>query len=77
MIAPESSGIGGHLSTTLGHEPHNYTVFYVDVENLAACIKEAESLGGKTLVPPVEIPTGTFACKTQRATPSGSGKADL
>jgi hypothetical protein len=26
-----------------------------------ACLERASSLGGKTLVPPVAIPTGTFA----------------
>jgi len=60
MIGPEGGGIGGHI-TALGHEPHHYTIFYVDVENVAEALKKAESLGGKTLVPPVEIPTGTFA----------------
>ena len=60
MIAPVTPGIGGHI-TTLGHEPHQYTIFYVDVEDVAAALKKAESLGGKTLVPPVNIPTGTFA----------------
>jgi predicted enzyme related to lactoylglutathione lyase len=60
MIAPEGAGVGGHISA-LGHEPHKYTIFYVDVEDVAAYLKKAESLGGKTLVPPVEIPMGTFA----------------
>jgi uncharacterized protein len=60
MIAPEASGIGGHI-TLLGHEPYHYTTFYVDVEDVAAYLKKAESLGGKTLVPPIDIPTGTFA----------------
>jgi uncharacterized protein len=60
MIAPEAPGIGGHISA-LGHEPHHYTIFYVDVEDVATYLKKAESLGGKTLIPPVEIPTGTFA----------------
>lgn len=60
MIAPEAPGIGGHI-TQLGHEPHHYTIFYVDVDDVAAYIKKAESLGGKMLVPPVEIPAGTFA----------------
>jgi len=45
----------------LGHEPHQYTIFYVDVEDVEAALKKAESLGGKTLVPPVNIPAGTFA----------------
>jgi uncharacterized protein len=60
MIAPEAPGIGGHI-TALGHEPHRYTIFYVDVEDVAAALKKAESLGGSTLVPPVDIPMGTFA----------------
>jgi uncharacterized protein len=60
MIAPEPPGVGGHI-TSLGHEPHHYTIFYVDVEDVAAYLAKAASLGGKTLVPPVEIPSGTFA----------------
>jgi uncharacterized protein len=59
-IAPEAPGIGGHI-TELGHEPHHYTIFYVGVDDVAASLKKAEALGGKTLVPPIEIPTGTFA----------------
>ncbi len=55
------SGITGHI-TSLGHEPHHYTIFYVQVEDLQAHLKNAESLGGKTLVPPVEVPgMGHFA----------------
>jgi uncharacterized protein len=60
MIAAEQSGITGHI-TALGHEPHQFTHFYVLVDDVAAHLKKAESLGGKTIVPPVEIPTGTFA----------------
>ena len=60
MIAQETGGIAGHI-TALGHEPHNYTIFYVDVEDVAAALEKAEALGGKTLVPPVKIPFGTFA----------------
>jgi uncharacterized protein len=54
------SGIHGHISA-LGHEPHHYTIFYVQVEDVQNYLDKAGSLGGKTLVPPVEIPTGTFA----------------
>jgi len=60
MIAAESGGIGGHI-TALGHEPNHYTMFYVDVDDVVAYLERAKALGGKTLVPPVEIPTGTFA----------------
>ncbi len=54
------SGIQGHISS-LGHEPFNYTTFYVQVDDVKACLEKAAALGGKTIVPPVEIPTGTFA----------------
>ena len=62
MIDTQAAGAGiqGHM-TALGHEPHNYTIFYVDVDDVAAALAKAQSLGGKTLVPPVTIPNGTFA----------------
>jgi len=53
-------GIQGHISS-LGHEPHHYTIFYVQVDDVQACLDQATALGGKTLVPPVSIPGGTFA----------------
>jgi predicted enzyme related to lactoylglutathione lyase len=54
------AGIQGHI-TSLGHEPHQYTIFYVQVDDVQKYLDQATSLGGKTLVPPVAIPTGTFA----------------
>jgi len=51
-------GIPGHI-TSLGHEPQHYTIFYVEVDDVQDCLDKAASLGGKTLVPPVKIPTGT------------------
>jgi predicted enzyme related to lactoylglutathione lyase len=61
VIATEAqTGITGHI-TSLGHEPNNYTIFYVEVDDAAACLKKAESLGGKKLVGPVAIPSGKFA----------------
>lgn len=55
-----ASGIQGHINA-LGHEPNNYVTVYVEVEDVQAYLNKAQSLGGKTLVPPVKIPTGTFA----------------
>jgi predicted enzyme related to lactoylglutathione lyase len=55
-----SEGIGGHI-TSLGHEPHNYTKFYVEVDDIAEYLKRIEALGGKKLVGPIPIPTGMFA----------------
>ena len=60
MIAAEAGGIGGHI-TALGHELHHCATFCVDVDDVAAYLEKAKSLGGKTVVPPVEIPTGTLA----------------
>ena len=54
-------GIAGHI-TSLGHEPHNYVTVYVAVEDLPAALKKAEGLGGKTIIPPTEVPgMGQFA----------------
>lgn len=55
-----AQGVPGHI-TSLGHEPQHYTMFYVEVDDVQAHLDKAASLGGKTLVPPVKIPTGTFA----------------
>jgi len=55
-----ASGIQGHI-TSLGHEPHQFTHFYVETDDVAASLKQVEAAGGKTIVPPVEIPNGTFA----------------
>ena len=52
--------VTGHI-TALGHEPFRYTHFYVQVDNVQAYLDRANTLGGKTLVPPIDIPTGTFA----------------
>jgi predicted enzyme related to lactoylglutathione lyase len=58
--ASEGGGITGHL-TALGHEPFHYTIFYVQVDDVQGSLDRATALGGKTLVPPIKIPTGTFA----------------
>ena len=53
-------GIPGHINA-LGHEPQHYTMFYVEVEDVKEYLDKAVALGGKMLVPPIKIPTGTFA----------------
>jgi predicted enzyme related to lactoylglutathione lyase len=60
MIEAAPGGIAGHISS-LGHEPHHYATFYVMVDDVQAALDKAEELGGKTLVPPMDIPTGSFA----------------
>ena len=56
----EGAGLSGHLNA-LGHEPSNYTIVYVGVDNIASAIATAKELGGKLLVGPINIPTGQFA----------------
>jgi uncharacterized protein len=54
------NGITPH-STALGHERYHYTNFYVEADDVQVHIDKAASIGRKTPVPPVPIPTGTFA----------------
>lgn len=62
MISTGSDeGIQGHI-TALGHEPFNYVTIYVQVDDLQAYLDKAESLGGKAIIPPTEVPgMGAFA----------------
>ena len=61
MVEATEPGIGGHINS-LGHEPHNYVTVYIQVDDLQAYLDRAEKLGGKTLVPPQEVPdAGHFA----------------
>jgi len=54
------AGIPGHIAA-LGHEPHQFTHFYIETDDVAASLAQVEAAGGKTIVPPVPIPSGTFA----------------
>jgi uncharacterized protein len=54
-------GIMGHINC-LGHEPHTYVTVYAQVEDLEASLAKVGKLGGKTIVPPTEVPgMGHFA----------------
>jgi len=55
-----AEGIAGHI-VALGHEPHQFTNFYIQTDDVAASLNKVEAEGGKTVVPPVDIPAGTFA----------------
>jgi uncharacterized protein len=55
-----AEGIAGHIAS-LGHEPHQFTHFYIETDDVSASLKKVEAEGGKLIVPPVQIPTGTFA----------------
>lgn len=54
-------GIMGHVNQ-LGHEPHNYCVVYVQVDDIPAYSRKAEAAGAKVIVPSQEVPgMGHFA----------------
>ncbi|HYM15648.1 MAG TPA: VOC family protein [Dehalococcoidia bacterium] len=54
MVAPASAGMGGGI--TAGDAP--MVTVYVEVPELAAALASAESLGGKTVMPPMDVPGG-------------------
>jgi predicted enzyme related to lactoylglutathione lyase len=51
--------VGGHLNQ-LGHEPHNYVTFYIEVEDVAESAKKAVELGGKLVAGPLEYTPGNI-----------------
>ena len=55
-VEPGDGGIGGGIMQTAGEMPPSYVMFYVGVEDLKATLEKVESLGGKTVVPPMPIP---------------------
>ncbi len=59
-----SRGING-FTTALGHEPHNYVMLYVEVEEIAPYLQLLESMGGTVIVSETQVPdSGWFAwCK--------------
>ncbi len=57
-------GIEGFV-TSLGHEPHQYVMLYVEVDDIPACTERIEALGGTVLIPETEAPgQGHFAWAT-------------
>jgi uncharacterized protein len=64
MVQGGEGGIGGGIMASPTGQP--YVTVYVSVDDLAASLAKAESLGAKTCVPPTEIPAdgGSFAMFT-------------
>jgi uncharacterized protein len=56
LVAAANGGIGGGVGTSQDGSSGHVT-FFVEVDDPAAYLKKVERLGGKTLVPPMEIPT--------------------
>lgn len=50
-------GIPGAL-TSLGHEPHQYVMLYLRVDDIPATLSKIEEAGGTILIPETPIPDG-------------------
>ena len=50
-------GMTGHI-TSLGHEPHQYVMFYIEVEDINDTLARIGEAGGKKVVGPVPLPDG-------------------
>lgn len=55
LVEPAPKGIGGGIGAAQDGGPGAVT-FYVEVDNPAEYLSKAEKLGGKTIVPPTEVP---------------------
>ena len=55
VVEAGEGGIGGGIGPGEGN---GHVTFYVQVDDLQAYLNKAESLGGKTTMPPMDIPEG-------------------
>jgi predicted enzyme related to lactoylglutathione lyase len=60
MLDTESDGGIPGAITALGHEPHNYVMVYIEVDDIPTYLEKIESKGGQTLIPMTEIPGGGY-----------------
>jgi hypothetical protein len=68
MVTPVPPGIGGGVGPTSDSGP--LVTFYVDTDDLQASLDKAEALGGKTVMPPMDVPGGPTIA--QFADPAGN-----
>jgi uncharacterized protein len=56
LVPAGNGGIGGGVGASQdGGDGH--VTFFIEVDDPAAYLKKAETLGGKTVVPPTEVPS--------------------
>lgn len=48
-------GIQGHI-TSLGHEPHQYITFYIQVDDIPPVLEKIEASGGQKIIGPFPLP---------------------
>lgn len=56
MLETNSSGAITGQITSLGHEPHQYITFYIQVENINETLSKIEAAGGKKIIGPIPLP---------------------
>jgi len=56
MVAAAEGGIGGGIGPSPDGAAH--VNFYVDVADIQAALDKAGELGGKTIMPPMDVPGG-------------------
>jgi len=52
-----TKGIPGHI-TSLGHEPHQYVTFYIEVDDIDETLGRIAGAGGKKVIGPFPLPDG-------------------
>lgn len=58
-IATNSTeGIQGHI-TALGHEPHQYVTFYIQVDDITGTLHQIVASGGSKIIGPILLPNGS------------------
>jgi predicted enzyme related to lactoylglutathione lyase len=58
MVDTDSGGEGVGGGIAKPPDGSTYTTFYVNVDDVQAKLDEAEKLGAKTMVPPMQVPDG-------------------
>ncbi len=53
----EGKGISGAI-TSLGHEPHQYVMVYLEVDDIPAVLAKIEEYGGSVVMAETPIPSG-------------------
>ena len=56
IVDAGDAGVGGGIAAGMGGAGH--VTVYVEVDDLQAFLNKAESLGGKTTMPPMAVPGG-------------------
>jgi len=58
LSSQDGQGIGGGISGGAGEQGGGGVTFYVEVASLEDTLKDIEAAGGKTVMPPSDVPGG-------------------